>query len=283
VRAVAHDLNVQPGDSATTQPDRPASRPQVRALIDELLDEQRYRLGVHDAMQGERLYEYDTVINVIGTRGAASAGVAEVPTFLCMPTMFRLDAQRMMRLTTQIQTAGGATDFQSARAAMPASVKPARNVSQARWVTQMLSSILMPSLHRVVESHFRGLLERRVAALRLAIRLYQIDHEGHYPERLNELVPNYISSLPADPFRGDGSPLGYVRSPTTAPLLYSVGLDGKDSGGDPSLPPSRRSRAPVSGAGNPDDRYRWERADWIFPLGKPPPTATQPTDEESGS
>ena len=97
----------------------------------------------------------------------------------------------------------------------------------------MLSWMLLPSLSRAVQFHFRALTSRRLAATGLAIRLYEIDH-GHRPHTLNELVPDYLPAIPLDPFSPDGAPIGY-RPDADPPVLYSVGDDGVDDGGEFAL------------------------------------------------
>ncbi len=49
------------------------------------------------------------------------------------------------------------------------------------------------------------------------------------PERLDELVPAYLNSVPADPF--DGRPLRYKKL-AKGYVVYSVGENGVDDGGD---------------------------------------------------
>ena len=67
-------------------------------------------------------------------------------------------------------------------------------------------------------------------AVELALRCYQSE-QGRVPTRLDELVPNYLSKVPADPFTG--KPPIY-RSQANNWLLYSVGPDGADDGGKPA-------------------------------------------------
>ncbi|NLG42796.1 MAG: hypothetical protein GX547_06095 [Phycisphaerae bacterium] len=74
-----------------------------------------------------------------------------------------------------------------------------------------------------------GLARRRMAATALAIRLYELDH-GRRPERLAELVPDYLPSVPGDPFAADDRPIGYAPH-GPRPVLYSVNIDGIDEGG----------------------------------------------------
>jgi hypothetical protein len=76
--------------------------------------------------------------------------------------------------------------------------------------------------------HFIALARRRMAALCLAIRLYRIDHAGEFPDRLDQLVPDYLPLVPVDPLASDGRPLAYRRSPE--PIIYSVGADGANDG-----------------------------------------------------
>jgi hypothetical protein len=53
--------------------------------------------------------------------------------------------------------------------------------------------------------------------------------QGRWPERLEELVPRYLAMVPRDPF--DGAPLR-LRSTSDGLLIYSVGDDEQDNGGN---------------------------------------------------
>ena len=63
---------------------------------------------------------------------------------------------------------------------------------------------------QLLRQHFRVLAERRMTAVIVAIRLYRLDHDDAIPGDLARLVPDYLPAVPADPFRGDGGPVGYV-------------------------------------------------------------------------
>jgi hypothetical protein len=53
----------------------------------------------------------------------------------------------------------------------------------------------------------------RLAVLQvLALRLWQVRHDGHLPTKLGELVPSILESLPDDPYNTPGQAFGYVRS-----------------------------------------------------------------------
>ena len=66
----------------------------------------------------------------------------------------------------------------------------------------------------------------RATAVLLALRAYQKE-KGRLPDSLNELVPEYLSHLPLDPF--DGKPLRYSKEKK---IVYCVGKDLVDSGGN---------------------------------------------------
>jgi len=92
---------------------------------------------------------------------------------------------------------------------------------------------------------------RRALVQILALRTWQLRHGGRFPDRLDALIPEELSSLPTDPY--SGRPFGYIRSDghvvpplrfalrtaagkLQAPakgswLLYSIGPDGHDDGG----------------------------------------------------
>jgi hypothetical protein len=82
------------------------------------------------------------------------------------------------------------------------------------------------------EQRFREKCDRSENAVRLmrtdmALRLYRLE-KSSYPARLEELVPQYLDSVPIDPF--SEKPLIY-KPQTNSYLLYSIGPDRKDDGG----------------------------------------------------
>jgi hypothetical protein len=69
---------------------------------------------------------------------------------------------------------------------------------------------------------------------------------------LSELVPEFLSAEPVDYM--DGHPLRFRVQAGAGFLLYSVGEDGHDDGGDASLPP-----------GKTISRVIWNRKDAVWP------------------
>jgi hypothetical protein len=69
-----------------------------------------------------------------------------------------------------------------------------------------------PKFGARLEQQLETLAGRRIAAIRLAIRLYQLDHDGSFPTRLEELVPAYLPTLPLDTTTSGQKPFDYRKS-----------------------------------------------------------------------
>jgi len=98
----------------------------------------------------------------------------------------------------------------------------------------LLTSSAEPNLSRALMVILRNETRRRMTITVIALQRYNLRHGG-YPEGLDALIPDYISSLPIDPM--SGRPFGYRLHPNGDFTLYSVGANGIDEGGD-SQPPS---------------------------------------------
>jgi hypothetical protein len=75
----------------------------------------------------------------------------------------------------------------------------------------------------------RAEAHRRLMIAALALQRYYEKH-GSYPQTLAVLVPEFLASLPQDFM--DGQPLRYRLAGDGHFLLYSIGLDGVDNGGE---------------------------------------------------
>lgn len=92
---------------------------------------------------------------------------------------------------------------------------------------------------------------RRLVVTAIALRRYQLRH-GKFPEKLAVLVPEFLPAEPRDFM--DGQPLRYRLNADGTYLLYSIGEDGKDDGGDATIP------------GDSNARGWWKGRDWVWPL-----------------
>ena len=98
--------------------------------------------------------------------------------------------------------------------------------------------------------------ERDAAITVIALHRYRLAH-GDFPPALDQLVPEFLPTLPLDPM--DGKPLRY-RLKTSGPVLYSIGADGFDGGGVRA----EEEQDAYPGAESPDD------GDWVlYPLAMP--------------
>ncbi len=95
---------------------------------------------------------------------------------------------------------------------------------------------------------------RNVVVAAIALKRYELRHQ-QLPDTLGELVPEFLRSVPTDYM--DGQPLHYRRNADGTFLLYSVGENGKDDGGNPALEPGVES-----------SNYYWQNPhalDWVWP------------------
>ncbi len=95
------------------------------------------------------------------------------------------------------------------------------------------AAILAPSLDRAVGVHWLSTLEHDGLHTLIALERYRNAH-ADYPQSLDQLVPEFLSALPTDPW--SGKPLHYKRIDATtdrkgrAFLLYSVGRGADNDG-----------------------------------------------------
>jgi hypothetical protein len=95
---------------------------------------------------------------------------------------------------------------------------------------------------------------RQITVTAIALKRYQLKH-GNYPPDLDSLVPEFVPEIPFDPV--DGLPLRYRPKPDGTYLLYSIGENGNDDNGDPSI-----ERGVISTS------LYWQNAhalDWVWP------------------
>ena len=118
----------------------------------------------------------------------------------------------------------------------------------------------------MVTLHFLSVTNGRLSATALAIRWYAIDHAGRLPARLADLVPQYLPSVPADPFAADGRAIAYHPDPSR-PILYSVSQNETDDGGNEQLSNPHFHGRPTE----------WDMQDRVVHLTRRP----RPAEEES--
>jgi hypothetical protein len=95
----------------------------------------------------------------------------------------------------------------------------------------LVSAMAIPNSQKAASVCVRIEMQRRLTVTALALARYRV-RAGHYPETLEVLVPEYLSAVPTDLM--SGKPFCYRLNADGTFVLYSVGADGRDDGGDAS-------------------------------------------------
>jgi len=90
-----------------------------------------------------------------------------------------------------------------------------------------LSKLFITALFKTVIKEANNFAYLRTSIAAIAVERFRLAH-GRLPENLNELVPQFLSAVPIDPF--DGASLRY-HCLAKGYVIYSVGSDGHDDGG----------------------------------------------------
>ncbi|MHC4207502.1 MAG: hypothetical protein ACYSTT_22840 [Planctomycetota bacterium] len=98
---------------------------------------------------------------------------------------------------------------------------------QSTSKVHVLLYVMMPALARITTIDTRNIAQLLTARVGLAIERYRLA-SGMLPDKLAELVPDYLDSFPRDPF--DGNELRYKKLETGF-AVYSIGEDLSDDGG----------------------------------------------------
>jgi len=126
---------------------------------------------------------------------------------------------------------------------------------------KFFARILLPAVGSVLAKSSRAQTTAQQTALACAQERYYLAYK-QYPEKLAELVPQYIQQIPRDVM--DGQPLRYRRDQPADYILYSVGWNQTDDGGTPGISKSKQARGDI------------ETGDWVWRL----PRLVAKTDNE---
>lgn len=112
-----------------------------------------------------------------------------------------------------------------------------------------LFSESLVSVARTLDKVMAAETMRQLALTGIALRRHEL-RRGNLPAALAQLGPEFLPVSPRDPV--DGKPLRY-RQAADGFVLYSIGKDGVDDGGDPANPDSKGSLSWLQGR------------DWVWP------------------
>ena len=207
-----------------------ASREQVRELIAHLLDADARGKDFAGSCRGERAFIL-----------ASDQDPGDGPNILMTPPCLLgvRDAVRVLTVVINDRGRSAWSEMQPKLTQIAGESTGEGFLSEPSWARQPSIMASTPRLY------YGGEAQMRMAAVALAIRLYEIDH-GQRPEALAALVPDYLDALPTDPFDPAGGTFRYLPQ-AERPRLYSLGADCIDHGGITQM---ERGQA---GAGNLND------------------------------
>ncbi|NOS72204.1 MAG: hypothetical protein HOP33_20055 [Verrucomicrobia bacterium] len=128
-----------------------------------------------------------------------------------------------------------------------------------------MSALIIPNTAGYTQVINRHEAFRRLTITAIALKRFQL-RRRHLPAELNELVPEFISAVPIDPM--NIQPLHYRLNADGTFVLYSVGEDGKDDGGDPT---------PTNSKSPPD---LWNARDAVWPAAEESSNIQAPSTRE---
>ncbi len=119
-----------------------------------------------------------------------------------------------------------------------------------QWDIRKLMSQSVLGLQRGITRVEATEVARALTVTAIALRRYRLRH-GQFPGDLSALTPQFLRTIPRDPI--DGKDLRYRPNADGTFLLYSIGADGVDNGGDPTTTIETKN-------------YTWQKGrDWIWP------------------
>jgi hypothetical protein len=171
------------------------------------------RQGLTDAIAGERLLVHHNLSQI--------------------PNPF-WDPDAVFRPFAELQAAAE-LDFPQAIAAATRARANFAGGSGGPFNMNAILATALPGIEAGFSATARTLANERACDAAISVVLYHRRH-GRLPDKLDDLTPNLIPTVPVDPF--DGQPLRF-RHVEGGFVIYSVGADQKDDGGDPHLEPAR--------------------------------------------
>jgi hypothetical protein len=135
----------------------------------------------------------------------------------------RSEATLLEIQTAYVEAAGLPVEQQAAR------FKQLGAASKAASLRDPLARLLLSNVEKVSEAFLRNQALLRCTVTALAAERFRRTHQL-WPNSLDELVQeSFLKAVPLDPW--DGKPLRWQPTPDGI-RIYSVGLDGKDDGGN---------------------------------------------------
>ncbi len=141
-------------------------------------------------------------------------------------TDFSARQAQMTKMETELKKLQAEANQPAQIALMLLGVDPPRAVV-SRQMGNALLGLMIPAVRQASTAEVRTETRLDMTLIALALGEYQREH-GRYPDKLSDLSPGYLKSIPQDGFTN--KPLQY-QPQKAGYLLYSVGANGKDDQG----------------------------------------------------
>ena len=194
-----------------------------------------YRENLYQAMLGERVtvittIEDPTMQGIDGPRGGLWRLTQRDGMALSLEHMGELAAATRKPWLQALDAADQAEQR----------LRQVTSASTLNRVRYMMPAMLLPAISVAFQAAARARATGDAADAAIAIERYRREH-GKLPEKLDELVPEFLPRVPIDPY--DGQPLRYLVDEDGC-RIYSIGRNQTDEGGEGDL------------AGDPDLVFR---------------------------
>ena len=130
--------------------------------------------------------------------------------------------QAMQKINEDLENLG--KRWQQPSFLMMASLVLQKPDAQGKIVGELLVSLLLPALDACSRAERDSLSKTDLLQLAFACKAHQMNH-GSFPDKLNDLSPEFIKEIPLDSNSGDAF---IYKKTDTAVVLYSVGRNGVD-------------------------------------------------------
>lgn len=213
-------------------PLHPEAREAALSLIDRLLKVDSVKQTHRRAIYGERLvivmiadfvFAHGSFLNSNPIMRSASDGW--IPTHVLSPPVL-LSTVHAAQYTTRIAELPIGQKQSQADVELRESLA---DPSYSQMLIMLPVSLMLPIYDDIIKANAETLTLRHMAAVKLALRLYQADH-GTLPAGLELLAPEYLPRVPRDLFDPDGGPIRYAIH-SSPRLIYSCGSNRSDDGG----------------------------------------------------
>ena len=160
--------------------------------------------------------------------------------------------QNMVNMIKHAPPPSDSFDMEQALISPPVFEEYSRNYNQffgSKSPFKTLAAIALPNFTKATQTTAHNQAMADEAQIACALERYRLAH-GEYPGTLDALVPQFIEKLPHDIIGGE--PLIYRRTSDGKFLLYSIGWNEKDDGGQD-----------VS-ATSPNGAIDFTKGDWVW-------------------